>query len=58
MSEQPSKLVDCAGIMRELGVARATAENLMRAIPKIQIGRRVFVKRTDLEAEVERRAAA
>lgn len=58
MSEQASRLIDCAGIMRELGMARASAENLMRSIPKIKVGRRVFVKRSDLDAELERRAAA
>lgn len=51
-------LIDCRGIMDELGVKRATAEELMRAIPKVRIGRRVFVERKDLDAEIERRKAA
>jgi hypothetical protein len=51
-------LIDCKGIMDELGVKRATAEELMRAIPKVRIGRRVFVERKDLDAEIERRKAA
>lgn len=51
-------LIDCRGIMDALGVKRATAEELMRAIPKVRIGRRVFVERKDLDAEIERRKAA
>ena len=52
------KLLDVKGVMEELGVARATAENLMRSVATIRVGRRVFVKREDLQAELERRAAA
>lgn len=51
-------LVDCRGIMDEMCVKRATAEAIMRAIPKVKIGRRVFVKRDDVRAEMARREAA
>lgn len=57
MSELP-KLLDCRGVMDELGVKRAVAESLMRAIPKIRVGRRVFVTRNEILAELERRQAA
>jgi hypothetical protein len=57
MSELP-KLLDCRAVMDETGVKRATAESLMRAIPKVKIGRRVFVKREDLLEELARREAA
>ena len=57
MAELP-KLLDCRGVMDELGVKRAVAESLMREIPKIRVGRRVFVKREEIVAELERRQAA
>lgn len=49
MSELP-RLIDCAGIMRELGVKRGVAEAYMRRLPKVTVpgNRRVFVKRADL----------
>lgn len=55
---KPDALIDCRGIMEEKGLKRGTAEELMRAIPKVRIGRRVFVERRDLDAEIERRKAA
>jgi hypothetical protein len=54
----PDALIDCKGIMEAKGLKRAMAEELMRAIPKVRIGRRVFVERKDLDAEIERRKAA
>jgi hypothetical protein len=51
-------LIDCRGIMDELGIKRASAEALMRALPKVRIGRRVYVKRSALTAELERRNEA
>jgi hypothetical protein len=51
-------LIDCKGIMAELMVKRSSAEALMRVLPKVRIGRRVYVKRTDLTAELERRNEA
>ncbi|HET6683065.1 MAG TPA: hypothetical protein VFG75_05155 [Gaiella sp.] len=43
-------LIDCGGIVRELGVKRATAEAIMRQLPKVQVPghRKVFVVRADL----------
>jgi hypothetical protein len=45
------KLIDCAGIQRELGVKRGVAEAYMRPLPKVKVpdSRKVFVKRADLE---------
>lgn len=57
MSELP-KLLDCRAVMDETGVKRATAEALMREIPKVRIGRKVFVERADVLAELERRKVA
>lgn len=52
--------MDCAAIMRELGVKRAMAESIMRAIPKVRSEdvRKIYVKRTDVLAEVNRRMVA
>jgi len=43
-------LIDCSGIIQELGVKRATAEAIMRQLPKVQVPghRKVFVVRADL----------
>lgn len=57
MTELP-KLLDCRGVMDETGVKRAVAESLMREIPKVRVGRRVFVKRDDVLRELERRTIA
>jgi hypothetical protein len=53
-------LMDCAAIMRELGVKRATAEAIMRKIPKVDDPdiRKVFVKRADVLAWVEQNTRA
>jgi hypothetical protein len=49
-------LLDCKALQRELGgVPRGVAEALMRDLEKIRIGRRVFVRRTDVHDELERR---
>ena len=44
------KLVDCRGIEQELGVKRATAEAIMRQLPKVQVPglRKTFVRREDV----------
>lgn len=55
---EPGALIDCKGIMVLKNLKRASAEELMRAIPKFRIGRRVFVKLGDLEDEIERRREA
>ncbi len=48
-------LIDCSGIARELGVKRATAEAIMRQLPKVQVPdhRKVFVVRADLRRLIE-----
>jgi hypothetical protein len=46
--------MDRKRIAVELGVTNATAENLMRQLPKVQIGRRVFVLRKDVDAYLKR----
>lgn len=54
------KLIDCKGIQEECGVSRATAEAIMRALPKVTIDghRKVFVKLADLEAYIADRTLA
>jgi hypothetical protein len=44
------KLLDCRGIQRELGVKRATAEAVMRQLPKVQVPglRKTYVRREDV----------
>ena len=53
-------LLDCAGIMRELGVKRTTAEAIMRQIPVVVIPdhRKTFVRRADVLALLERQTFA
>lgn len=45
------KLIDCKGIMDELGVKRSVAEAYMRKLDKVTVpdNRKIFVKRADLE---------
>lgn len=59
MSALP-KLLDCRGLMEELGVKRATAEAIMRALPKVTIDdhRKVFVRRADVQRYLDERTAA
>jgi ATP phosphoribosyltransferase len=54
---QESLLMDCAAIMRELGVKRTMAASIMRAIPKVKSDdiRKVYVRRSDVIAELNRR---
>ncbi|MBI3936374.1 MAG: hypothetical protein HY323_05305 [Betaproteobacteria bacterium] len=49
MAELP-ELVDCAKLMRELGVSRAAAEKIMRQVPKVTPPglRKVYVRRSDV----------
>jgi len=53
-------LIDCKGIMEELGVKRSAAEAIMRQVPKITIEghRKVFVRRADVERYLSERQAA
>jgi hypothetical protein len=49
-------LIDCAGIVRELGVKRATAERIMRhCSAKVPLGRRVFVYRDEVARVIRER---
>jgi len=59
MSDLP-KLLDCRGVMDELGIKRATAEAIMRQLPKVTIAghRKVFVRRSDVRRYIEERTAA
>lgn len=43
------RLIDRKGIAEELGIPVSGAERLMRQLPKLWIGRRVYVRRDDLE---------
>lgn len=52
------KLVDCRGLMDELGVKESTALAIMEKLTKVRIGRRVFVKRDDVEKHLEENEAA
>jgi len=47
------RLLDCKGVMRELGVTRGVAESVMRRCEKVIIGRRVFVRHADVAAALE-----
>ena len=43
-------LIDCSGIMGELGITRAAAEKIMRGLPLVTFPelRKVYVRRDDL----------
>lgn len=45
------KLIDNAGLQRELGIKRAAADAIMQRVPKVTIPgvKKVYVKRTDVE---------
>jgi hypothetical protein len=51
VSEQLPKLIDRAGIERELGVKRSAAEAIMRDLAKVTIPghSKVYVKRADVQ---------
>jgi hypothetical protein len=59
MSALP-ELLDCKGLMAELGVKRATAEAIMRQLDTVQIAglRKTYVKRSDVLALLEERTFA
>ena len=48
-------LLDCKALMDELGVKRATAERIMRAVPAVKMPdlRKTFVRRSDVIAYIE-----
>lgn len=54
MTDLP-QLLDCKGVMAELGVTRGVAESLMRDCDKYPIGRRVFVARADVARALDER---
>jgi hypothetical protein len=53
-------LIDCRGLQAELGVKRATAEAIMRELPKVTIPglRKCYVKRSDVAKLLEERTVA
>jgi hypothetical protein len=60
MTDALPQLLDCRGLMAELGVKRATAEAIMRDIARDGDGiiapetiRKCFVKRDDVNAWIE-----
>ena len=54
MSAQLPRLLDRRQIAAELNVNLSTAERLMRHVPKVWIGRRVFVDAEDIAAYIKR----
>jgi hypothetical protein len=56
VSEPLPQLLDAKHLAAELGVTRAAAEKVMQALPIVQVPglRKVFVKRSDVEALLER----
>jgi len=54
------ELLDCAGLMAELRVKRASAEAIMRQLPKVELPglRTVFVRRADVVELLERSTRA
>jgi hypothetical protein len=52
-----TELIDCRGIMAEVGVSRRAAEAIMRACPLVTIDglRRTYVKREDVQRYLEGR---
>lgn len=54
MTQTLPRLLDRRQLAEELGVKLATAENLMRRLPKVTVGRRVFVSETDVQRYLKR----
>jgi hypothetical protein len=56
VSDRLPELLDCKALQAELSVSRASAEAIMRRLPSVQVPglRKVFVKRSDVEALLER----
>jgi hypothetical protein len=55
VSEPLPQLLDSAGLQAELGVTRAAAEKIIKALPVVQLPglRKVYVRRPDVERLVE-----
>ena len=51
LNGEPGRLLDAAGIVREYGVTRASAEALMRRVPKVAVPgiRKVWVHRDAID---------
>jgi hypothetical protein len=47
------EFLDVKGVMAETGFKRGVAEAVMRKLPKFREGRRVFVRRSDVQAYLE-----
>lgn len=61
MTGQPlPKLIDCAGIQRELGVKKTTAEAIMRQLPKVTVPgvKKVYVRRAAVEKLLDENTVA
>lgn len=56
MTDPLPQLLDCKGLMAELGVSRAVAEKIMRKLEVVQFDgiRKTFVRRGDVVALIER----
>lgn len=54
------RLIDCAGLQRELGVKRTASEAIMRQLPKVQIPgvKKVYVRRADVDNLLQRNTVA
>ena len=59
MTKPLEQLIDCAGLMRELGIKRTAAEKIMRQCKVVTIPglRKAYVKRSDVERLLEEAAA-
>ena len=55
MSDPLPALLDAKHLAAELGVARSSAEAIMRKLPKVEIDglRKVFVRRADVQRLLE-----
>jgi hypothetical protein len=60
MNDQLPELLDAKRLQAELGVTRAAAEAVMRALPVVQIEglRKVYVRRSDVARYIESRTFA
>ena len=60
MSERLPELLDVKGLRAELGVSRAAAEAIMRAVPVVSIPglRKTFCRRADVARLLEERTFA
>ena len=57
VGERLPELLDAKGLQAELGVKRATAEAIMRALPVVQVEglRKTFVRRDDVRRYLDSR---